>query len=262
MNRCISICTAKRFDFPEIKRQFSGRDQGKVYRDDVLHLEVAGGHAFIFNYGVMVFWGLSQEAERTLHRKVAGFSSAPHADPMVDDFTFSLDAEHNRIHGDHISLVGHDPLHLLAVSHGLAQSSKLEEFEIYALQTIEETAEIPRNLAATGSTKLPRRNIARMRGRLFLVESDINLNFALLDTPEFFWEYPALEELYGMTSRYLDIVPRIEVLNHKLTTIHNLFNMLADEQNHKHSSLLEWIIIWLIAIEIVIFLLPDFLELI
>jgi len=261
MKRCISTCIAKRFDFSEIKRQFSGIDQGSVYRD-ALHLEVAGGHAFIFNYGVMVLWGLSHEAEHTLHRKVAGYCMVPHADPIQDEFTFELDAEHNRIHGDHISLIGHEPLTLLAVSHGIAQSSKLEEFENYAIKTIEETSDIPRNMAATGSTRLPRKNIARMRGRLFLVESDINLNYALLDTPEFFWEYPALEDLYLMTSRYLEISSRIEVLNRKLTIIHDLFDMLADEQKHKHSSMLEWIIIWLIAIEILIFIFHDYLNMI
>jgi uncharacterized Rmd1/YagE family protein len=186
----------------------------------------------------------------------------PHADPIQDEFTFELDAEHNRIHGDHISLIGHEPLTLLAVSHGIAQSSKLEEFENYAIKTIEETSDIPRNMAATGSTRLPRKNIARMRGRLFLVESDINLNYALLDTPEFFWEYPALEDLYLMTSRYLEISSRIEVLNRKLTIIHDLFDMLADEQKHKHSSMLEWIIIWLIAIEILIFVFHDYLNMI
>ncbi len=193
MNRCVSICIAKRFDFSEIQRQFSDLDQGTLYRD-ALHLEVAGGHAFVFSYGVLVLWGLSHDAERTLRRRVAGFCIAPHGDPIQDEFTFQLDAEQNRIHSDHISLTGDDALTLLAVSHGIAQSSKLEEFEGYALQTIEETSDIPRNMAATGSTRLPRKNIARMRGRLFLVESDINLNFALLDTPEFFWEYPSLEE--------------------------------------------------------------------
>ena len=259
MKRCISICIAKRFDFSEIKHQFSGVEKGTLYRD-TLHLEVAGGHAFIFNYGVLVLWGLSQEAEHTLHRKVAGYCIAPHTDPIQDVFTYLLDAEQNRIHGDHISLIGHEPLTLLAISHGIAQSSKLEEFESYALQTIEETSDIPRNMAATGSTRLPRKNIARMRGRLFLVESDINLNFALLDTPEFFWEYPAMEDLYLMTSRYLEIKPRIELLNRKLNIIHDLFDMLADEQKHKHSSLLEWIIIWLIVIEILIFIFHDFLK--
>ncbi|MGD8591018.1 MAG: RMD1 family protein [Chromatiales bacterium] len=261
MNRCISTCIARRFDFSEIKRQFSGIEQVSVFRD-ALHLKVAGGHVFIFNYGVMVLWGLSLEAEHTLHRKVAGYCIAPHPDPIQDEFSFELDAEQNRIQSDHILLIGHEPLTLLAVSHAIAQSSKLEEFESHAQQTIEETSDIPRSMAATGSTRLPRKNIARMRGRLFLVESDINLNYSLLDTPEFFWEYPAMEDLYQMTSRYLELTSRVELLNRKLTIIHNLFDMLADEQKHKHSSLLEWIIIWLIAIEILIFLLPDILKMI
>jgi uncharacterized Rmd1/YagE family protein len=261
MKRCISTCIAKRFDFSEIKRQFSGLEAGAVFRD-VLHLEVAGGHAFIFNYGVMVIWGLSQEAEHTLHRKVAAYCIAPHADPIQDEFSFQLEAEQNRIHGDHISLIGHDPHTLLAVSQGIAQSSKLEEFEDHALRTIEQTSDIPRNMATTGSTRLPRRDIARMRGRLFLVVSDINVNYALLDTPEFIWEFPAMEDLYRMTSRYLQITSRIEVLNRKLTLIHGLFDMLADEQKHKHSSLLEWIVLWLITIEILIFVFHDYLDMI
>jgi uncharacterized Rmd1/YagE family protein len=261
MKRCISICVAKRFDFPEIKRQFSGIDQGQLLRD-VLHLKVAGGHAFIFNYGVMVLWDITPEAEHTLHRKVAAYCIVPHPDPILDEFSFELDAEETRIHSDHISLIGHEPLTLLAVSHGIAQSSKLEELEGYALQTIEETSDIPSNIAATGSTRLPRKDIARMRGRLFLVESDINLNYALLDTPEFFSAYPALEDVYRMTSRYLEINSRVEVLNRKLTIIHDLVDMLADEQQHKHLSMLEWIIIWLIAIEILIFVFHDFLAMI
>ncbi|WP_417535681.1 hypothetical protein [Methylophaga sp.] len=47
---------------------------------------------------------------------------------------------------------------------------------------------------------------------------------------------------------------RINVLNKKLESIHELLDMLANEQNHKHSSTLEWIIIILIALEIVLFL--------
>ena len=39
--------------------------------------------------------------------------------------------------------------------------------------------------------------------------------------------------------------------------VKEFFEMMADEQKHKHSSLLEWIIIWLIAFEIVVFLVHD-----
>ena len=53
--------------------------------------------------------------------------------------------------------------------------------------------------------------------------------------------------------KYLDIRPRVDLLSNKLNVIHELFEMLADELKHKHSSFLEWIIIILIAFEIVMF---------
>ncbi len=252
MNRCVCICLAEHFDFSALERHFSARDRCARYRD-VLHLD-SGGHAFVFDYGVLVAWGLDAERLDGLLRELAGFAiGAPPARPAREEFTFELDAAANGIHSDHVSILGREPRSMLALSHAMAQSEKLAVFEEYASQTIEETSGIPRSLADTGGIPLSRKEIARMRGRLLLVESDINLHYGLLDTPEFFWEYPELEELYTITARYLDLQPRIEVLNRKLGIIHALFDMLADEQKHKHSSLLEWIIIWLIAVEIVFF---------
>ncbi|MFT4940233.1 MAG: putative Rmd1/YagE family protein, partial [Paraglaciecola sp.] len=72
-------------------------------------------------------------------------------------------------------------------------------------------------------------------------------------TPEFFWEYPEFESIYNLAARYLEIHTRVDLLSKKLATIHELFDMLADEQKHQHSSFLEWIIIILIAVEIVMF---------
>ncbi|WP_353889590.1 RMD1 family protein [uncultured Paraglaciecola sp.] len=95
--------------------------------------------------------------------------------------------------------------------------------------------------------------LSMLRGPLFSTKSDILLHFNLLDTPEFFWEYPEEEQKYLNVSKYLDITPRVELLTMKLSTINELHEMLAAEQNHKHSSFLEWIIIILITVEIVLF---------
>jgi len=137
----------------------------------------------------------------------------------------------------------------------MAQSIKLASFETNAITTINNTNYIPKSLAENGSIKLSRQNIAKIRGQLFLTKSDIILNYDLLDTPDFFWEYPEYENIYVVVAKYLEIAPRTEVLSKKLETIHELFEMLADEQKHRHSSILEWIIIWLIAIEIAMTLL-------
>jgi len=102
------------------------------------------------------------------------------------------------------------------------------------------------------TVSLSRTQLAKERGRVYLEKSHIILQFNLLDTPEFIWEYPELEHYYLALSRYLEITPRATVLENRLEVIQELLQMMADEQKHSHSSMLEWIII-IIAIEIVLF---------
>ncbi len=260
-NRCTTYALARKFNFKAMREQLEGQHRVGQHRN-ALHLENAESDIFLFDFGVVVFWGTSFDAEKRIIDTITPYLIEPLDEAIIDDFTFDLGSAETRIRADHITLSNEDPMTKLGYSHGIAQSVKLAELEKYAEQTIENTAHIPRNMAHSGSSRLNRREIARMRGRLFLVESDILLHHALLDTPEFFWEYPELEEYYRRAASYLDVTPRVEVLNKKLQIIHDMFDMLADEQKHKHSSLLEWIIIWLIAIEILIFFLHDFFKVI
>lgn len=253
--QCNAFCIAKNFDFSRLKEDFASRYRTTLYKD-VLHIDL-DGDAFVFDYGVIVFWGMAHDNEVRLMAAMDPFLQDRLEEPLFDRFTYSVGNSQNRIREDHIELKDEDIMGRLAVSHGVAQSVELNELEIHAEQTISDTSTIPQNIARTGSSHLRSRDIAKMRGRLFLVQSDITLHHALMETPDFFWEYPELEELYLMTAKYLEVRSRTEVLNKKLSVIHDMFDMLADEQKHRHSSVLEWIIIWLIAFEILVFLLHD-----
>lgn len=261
-NRCTAKALARQFDFTAMREQLARNHRLSQIRN-ALHIEDTDGDVFLFDFGVAVFWGTDFDSEKRLLDEIGDFYVDELPEAISDDFTYEYtEGSEARIRGDHITLAHDDTMTRLALSHGIAQSVKLAELETYAERTIEGTAHIPRNMAESGSSRLSRKEIARMRGRLFLVESDILLHHALLDTPEFFWEYPELEGHYRSMASYLDVTPRVEVLNKKLQIIHDMFDMLADEQKHKHSSLLEWIIIWLIAIEIIIFFLHDFFKII
>ena len=260
--RCTAYALARQFDFSGMQKHLTQSFRLSRYRN-ALHIEDASSDIFLFDFGVILFWGTDIDSENQLMHTIIPFLVDPLTENISDDFTFGfVPGTEARIRADHIALANEEIMTKLAISHGIAQSVKLAELESYAERTIESTAHIPRNMAESGSSRLSRKEIARMRGRLFLVESDILLHHALLDTPEFFWEYPELEGFYRNAASYLDVTPRVEVLNKKLQIIHDMFDMLADEQKHKHSSLLEWIIIWLIAIEIVIFFLHDFFKVI
>ena len=255
---CIAYCTCKKFLFKELCDFYIQNQRAILYRD-VLHIKSDEGNIFIFSYGIIVSWNISHDRIQRILVEIQRFEDEHFDESVMDEFTFSTGEGNMRVHEDHIYFDGGDVIEELAVSHGIAQSLKLSTLESYAQKTIEGIVHIPSNIAKKGKSQMSRKEISRMRGNLFLVEMDINLTFELLDTPEFFWEYPELEYLYEKTVKYLDVRARIEILNTKLHVIREIFNMLADEQNHKHSAVLEWIIIWLIALEIVLFIIKAFL---
>ncbi len=55
--------------------------------------------------------------------------------------------------------------------------------------------------------------------------------------------------------QYLELDPRVEVLNTRFEVLQQMLDMLRDHQNNEHSARLEWIVIWLIVVECLIGLL-------
>tara|TARA_R110001592_G_scaffold33316_4_gene115622 strand:- start:3333 stop:4130 length:798 start_codon:yes stop_codon:yes gene_type:complete len=228
------------------------------YRD-AYYLKYPNGEAWLMEYGVLVSWDLKADEQQQLCNDLKVWFVDAGLDQVSERYSYHLNQEAElQIRHDVISLNSEDKLVRLALSHAFAQSTKLQVFEDRAQQVISKNRSITKELAATGTIKLSRKKLAQLRGVLFDTGSDISLHFNLLDTPEFFWDYPEMEPYYSSLMKYLDLKPRIDILNHKLATIRELLDMLASEQHHKHSAWLEWIIIILIAVDIVVYFTPKF----
>jgi uncharacterized Rmd1/YagE family protein len=233
------------------KRFYEG---GTRYRDAV-QIIVATGEYWIFDYGVVVFWAVAAGERQALINRLKSDNTL-YIENFEEHLCFTFSNE-LIIKKDTIVLPDNDPLTRLAISHALAQSNKLMEFELQAQNKIMDYSHIPEELAKLGKISISQKEIAKIRGTLLSTKSDIILHYGLLDTPDFIWEYPEYETIYERMARYMDIHQRVELLSKKLSTIHELFEMLAAEQKHQHSSFLEWIIIVLIGIEIVLFLVQE-----
>lgn len=249
VKHCVAYCMAQRFDIGGLAKLVSDSTLIRIIKGALL-IEDGQAWSAIFAYGAVVHWNVNAEQRQKLHQVLLNYAENPLESIEEDNFTFTLDCGTTRIVEDHIEIESDDPMILFSLSQGMAQSIKLASFETNAISTINNSSYLPKSLAENGSIKLSSKEIAKIRGQLFLTKSDIILNYDLLDTPEFFWEYPEYEMFYAVTAKYLEIAQRTEVLSKKLETIHELFQMLADEQKHRHSSALEWIVIWLIAFEI------------
>ncbi|KAJ1678143.1 sporulation protein rmd1 [Spiromyces aspiralis] len=59
---------------------------------------------------------------------------------------------------------------------------------------------------------------------------------------------------------YLEIPQRVEIMNHRVSVIGDMLEMLRDHLNGSHGEFLEWIVIILIAVEIFLGLLTISVE--
>lgn len=260
--RCISFCTASSYKLNEIAEFFKKNPyRVKLFRN-VLHVNKVNndGEIFFFQHGCFVTWGLYKNAEKAFLNEIKKFSIEPLEKIEKDKFIFRRGkqtriAPHSRFNADIITIDTEDANNVqikLAISYGLAQSVKLEAFEESIAKTVADNSHIPNELAVKGRISLSRRAISKRIGEIFIERSSVNLKSDYLDIPEYFWRYSNLESYYIMTEKYLDIPKRVNALNHKLDVLHETFDVLNNQLQHRHSSMLEFVIILLIFIEIVL----------
>ncbi|KAJ2766342.1 sporulation protein rmd1 [Coemansia nantahalensis] len=211
---------------------------------------------FIFDYGVVVIWGMTEDNEREFLQELEPFEveKVDEDDIEIEELEFYINANaQSRVYNDVISLrttKGHMPK--LAIAHAIAQATKLSLYEALVDETIEATRHIPQRMVESGTVEMTRKGLIRKIGQLFIMRVNVNLVSNILDTPEIFWSEPTLQPLYAAVREYLEIPQRVEIMNHRVSVISDLLDMLNGHLNGMHGEFLEWIVIILIGVEIVI----------
>nr|ODN85401.1 cytoplasmic protein [Cryptococcus depauperatus CBS 7841]ODN89855.1 cytoplasmic protein [Cryptococcus depauperatus CBS 7855] len=209
---------------------------------------------FLFEYGCVVIWGMTEKEEKRFLGSLKKFEieRLSAEDVEMEDLNFYY-ADYSRIYNDVITLrKGSSYMTKLSLSHALSQSVKISLFEELISATIEQTKDMPKSLSETGKIGLPRSEIMKQIGNLFILRININLVGSILDSPEFFWSFPDLEPLYNAARSYLEIGQRVELLNARVDVLQDMLKLLKESVNSSHGERLEAIVIFLIAIEIVL----------
>ncbi|KAG5932906.1 hypothetical protein E4U53_001153 [Claviceps sorghi] len=224
------------------------------------------GELFVFSYGVVVFWNFSEHQEKDILADLT-FADAEGTVSLLirpleqDDFEteefhfdYSTDVKRPRVFNDMITLLPRsDHMIKLTISHAIAQSTKLCFFEERMGETMLDAQHVPKTLALTGQLNMTRKEIVTLLGRLFKSRVDINLSSNMLDVPNFFWDSePTLHPLYVAIREYLEIDPRIKVLNERCRVFLDLAEILSDSIADAKMSYITWIVIILILVSILV----------
>ncbi|KAJ9092779.1 hypothetical protein QFC21_006653 [Naganishia friedmannii] len=207
---------------------------------------------FVFEYGTVVIWGMTEREEKRVLASLRKFEieKLNVEDIEMEDLNFYY-ANYSRIYNDVITLrKGSSFMTKLSLSHALSQSVKISLFEELVAGTIDQTKDLPRSLSETGKIGMPRKEIMKQIGSLFILR--INWGGSILDSPELFWTYPDLEPLYQAARSYLEINQRIDLLNARVEVLQDMLTLLKESVNSSHGEHLETIVIVLIGVEIIL----------
>ncbi|KAF8637937.1 hypothetical protein AX17_002558 [Amanita inopinata Kibby_2008] len=216
--------------------------------------------AVFFDYGVAVFFGLEERQELDILEDLdnAGIMRRKFKedDWEIEECHFVHDPHiaYPRIYNDFFTLKSRSHLLKLSIAHAFAQSTLLAHFETNAQRVLSSplAMAIPQQLAESGGLRMRRHEALKLTGRLFKLRRDVNLVSNVLDVPELFWDEASLKGLYDAVREYMEIKPRVQVLNEKLAVASDFLDAIHDHLNNSAMERITWIVIWLIVVAILV----------
>lgn len=270
---CTAYCTGESYNLEEIRKYFTTvHDKYSVGilpndASDVLHISKSQyddeqkGDIFLFRrLGAFVCWNITEEEIACVRDVLKQHERGSYAPSIIDEEYEQLnyiqaDRKTSLLNGDIFLSSGEktDDEHVLeklAFSNAMALSVKLDMWELALEKFSVSLRYIPEILKRGYKVAMTRREVLQKIGELLTLRHQINLYSDVLAVPDFYWDREDLEMLYLKTCTYLEISKRTKVMNEKLNLCTELVEMLRSHLNDEHSHRLEWMIIVLIAIEI------------
>lgn len=204
---------------------------------------------FLFKNGTVVSWNNDTVFSLLEKHKEIIFEPLSKK-PVSEQFSYQFDHDTFDIVDDVFIVPHNDMKALMSISYAVAKSLQMEDSEQQVMDVSKRVMNMPTELANTGHTKLRAKQIKKLIGSIVQLQFTVSTAGLAKDRPDMFWDEPRLAQYYTKTAVYLELDDRWNVLSEKLSSLHNMTELLRDEVNTRQSHALEWVIILLIVFEI------------
>lgn len=210
-------------------------------------------------FGAVTFWNVPVKLRGQFFKEIKPYTSSKKDFYLYDEDTKVLiggSAEKVTFEKIYSTTLGVEKIKI--ISHVLSQSVALERYEDDIQNNLSELEIIVRNLKDTGRALLSEKELLRQIGRVLLVKQTAISHLSLFDKPDEIWESPELERLYNLMDAEYELRSRFDILDKKINYLSDISQMLVNFLAEKRSAMLEMIIIFLIVVEIILWFLPPF----
>ena len=206
----------------------------------------------VFDYGSVVFFGVEKTMQTDIINSIRNILGLATNELMSEEFDVEDDPHSTtKILFDKIIVNHISPDVAKIVMLNMAQSVALDYYIDQSTKLLDQTTYFSTELEEKGRFSLRGKNLLKYIGKGLNLKNKIAQNLYIFDSPDITWYDKSLNDIHYHLKRELDITIRHRSLQENLDIIQENLEIFKDINQHAHSSALEWIIIILIAVEIV-----------
>jgi required for meiotic nuclear division protein 1 len=224
-----------------------------IYTDPTELIYQTGEYAYfqIFDYGSIVFFGIEKTQQTNIIHSIRSILGLESYELVSEEFDVETDPNASlKVLFGSIIIKQVTPDIAKVVMLNIAQSVALDYYIEQTNTLLEQTTYFSNELEEKGRFSLKGKKLLKYIGKALNLKNKIAQNLYIFDSPDITWNDKILNELHYRLNRELDIKIRHRSLQESLSIIQENLEIYKDINQHSQSSTLEWIIIILIAVEI------------
>lgn len=217
--------------------------------------EASSKYMVVFGYGSVVFFNVGEEEERVKQLNLLKGFCTGHIQPKIEQYGLIVQPTMENwvaIKHDYIQLQRLDLKNVRVISGVLGISVAMDYYDTVIEKMLLRFARMNAEIEQTGQSSMQKKDLFRWVAANNAILTDAVSRLRLLDRSETAWRYAEYSQVWeGMRGEF-ELEQRFSNMGYKLQLVHENTKFFLEVQQAQHSGRLEWIIIFLIAAEIVI----------
>ena len=229
------------------------------YKDGIYHYDAdelfyktgPEDFVYVFKYGVVAFMNYDDTRREVFLQRIAPFCKNVFQLPLSEEFEVETHAKENKFGFNKIEIVKPDIEVLRLIMLNVSQSVSLDYYSEQTNRLLKETNSQTQTLERKGRLDISGANLKKYIGKTLNLKNRIAENLYIFDSPPETWEDEDLNRIDLGLKRTFDLQDRYREIREGLEMIRENLDLFKDLLQYRNSTVLEWIIIILVALEVV-----------
>ena len=234
-------------------KQFKSAFKAELYYSDSDELFYKLGDEqfiYVFKYGVVCFFNYDAIKISGFLQLISDFCKNRFEENLSEEYLIETNAKENRIGYNQIEVKEADIETVRLIMLNVSQSVALDYYSEQTTRLLEETNYHTQILEKKGRLDISGNNLKRYIGKRLILKNRIAENLYIFDSPPETWEDENLNKIHIELKRTFDLQERFRNVAEGLQIVKENLELFKDILQYRNSNLLEWIVIILIAVEV------------